>query len=109
MIGNRIYRAKAIALAGTVVNCQKENGVIPTFLYQLQKHEFWPNRMVYSLRNNAGYWMKLVGVFRWMDLTGVAAYRNVMKDLFPTLTNTEVPKLIDDIVKNCGKSIAKKT
>ncbi|HVW62288.1 MAG TPA: 3-hydroxyacyl-CoA dehydrogenase family protein, partial [Puia sp.] len=34
-----------------------------------------------ACRNNAGYWMTLVGVFRWMDLTGVAAYHTVMKDL----------------------------
>jgi len=51
--------------------------------------------------------MTLVGVFRWMDLTGVPAYHTVMKDLFPTLNNkTEVPKLIDDIVKNGGKGVA---
>lgn len=60
-----------------------------------------------ACRNNAGYWMTLVGVFRWMDLTGVAAYHNVMKDLLPTLSNqTEVPKLIDDIVKAGGKGIS---
>lgn len=60
-----------------------------------------------ACRNNAGYWMTLVGVFRWMDLTGVAAYHHVMKDLFPTLDNsTEVPKLIDDLVKSGGKGIA---
>ncbi|EOR96781.1 3-hydroxybutyryl-coA dehydrogenase [Arcticibacter svalbardensis MN12-7] len=60
-----------------------------------------------SCRNNAGYFMTMVGIFRWMDLTGVAAYHNVMKDLFPDLNNsTEVPKLIDDIVKNGGKGIA---
>ena len=60
-----------------------------------------------ACRNNAGYWMTLVGVFRWMDLTGVPAYHTVMKDLFPTLNNsTEVPKLIDDIVKNGGKGVA---
>ncbi len=60
-----------------------------------------------ACRNNAGYWMTLVGVFRWMDLTGVPAYRTVMKDLFPTLNNsTEVPKLIDDIVKNGGRGTA---
>lgn len=56
-----------------------------------------------SCRNNAGYFMTLVGVFRWMDLTGVKAYHNVMKDLLPTLHNgTEVPKLIDDIVRSGG-------
>lgn len=60
-----------------------------------------------ACRNNAGYWMTLVGLFRWMDLTGIAAYHNVMKDLFPTLSNkTEVPKLIDDIVKAGGKGVA---
>jgi 3-hydroxybutyryl-CoA dehydrogenase len=59
-----------------------------------------------ACRNNAGYWMTLVGVFRWMDLTGVPAYHTVMKDLFPTLNNTtEVPRLIDDIVKAGGKGI----
>lgn len=60
-----------------------------------------------ACRNNAGYWMTLVGVFRWMDLTGVAAYHTVMKDLFPTLSNsTQVPKLIDDIVKAGGRGVA---
>jgi 3-hydroxybutyryl-CoA dehydrogenase len=59
-----------------------------------------------ACRNNAGYWMTLVGVFRWMDLTGVAAYHTVLKDLFPTLSNTTgVPKLIDEIVKAGGKGV----
>ncbi len=60
-----------------------------------------------ACRNNAGYYMTLVGLFRWMDLTGVPAYHNVMKDLFPALsTGTEVPKLIDDIVKAGGKGVS---
>jgi 3-hydroxybutyryl-CoA dehydrogenase len=60
-----------------------------------------------SCRNNAGYFMTLVGVFRWMDLTGVPAYHTVMKDLFPTLNNnTAVPKLIDDIVSKGGRGVA---
>lgn len=60
-----------------------------------------------ACRNNAGYWMTLVGCFRWMDLTGIPAYHAVMKDLFPTLHNaTEVPKLIDDVVNAGGKGIS---
>ena len=60
-----------------------------------------------SCRNVPGYWMTLAGPFRWMDLTGVQAYHAVMKDLNPTLSNsTEVPKLIDDIVKAGGKGVA---
>ncbi len=60
-----------------------------------------------SCRNNAGYFMTLVGVFRWMDLTGVPAYHTVMKDLLPDLNNsTTIPGLIDDIVKKGGKGVA---
>lgn len=60
-----------------------------------------------ACRNNAGYWMTLVGVFGWMDLTGVAAYHTVMKDLLPTLNNSpEIPKLIDDIVKAGGRGVS---
>lgn len=59
-----------------------------------------------ACRNNAGYWLTLAGVFRCMDLTGVPAYHTVMKDLFPTLNNqTEVPEMIDDIVKAGGKGV----
>ncbi|MEO6313732.1 MAG: 3-hydroxyacyl-CoA dehydrogenase family protein [Chitinophagaceae bacterium] len=60
-----------------------------------------------ACRNNTGYWMTLVGVFRWMDLTGVPAYHTVMKDLFPSLHNgTEVPALINKIVSEGGKGVA---
>lgn len=60
-----------------------------------------------ACRNNAGYWMTLVGIFRWMDLTGVPAYHTVMKDLFPTLSNNqEVPELIDKVVKEGGRGVA---
>ena len=60
-----------------------------------------------ACRNNAGYWMTLVGVFGWMDLTGVPAYHTVMKDLLPTLNNSsEIPKLIDDIVKAGGRGVS---
>lgn len=60
-----------------------------------------------ACRNNAGYWMTLVGVFRWMDLTGVPAYLNVMKDLWPTLSNrTDVPPLIQEIVDRGGRGVA---
>lgn len=60
-----------------------------------------------SCRNNAGYFMTFVGIFRWMDLTGVPAYHAVMKKLLPTLNNsTEVPELIDKIVREGGKGVS---
>jgi 3-hydroxybutyryl-CoA dehydrogenase len=59
-----------------------------------------------AVRNGPGYWITLMGIFRWMDLTGIPAYHAVMKDLFPTLSNTtEVPALIDDIVKEGGTGV----
>jgi len=60
-----------------------------------------------SCRNNAGYFMTFVGIFRWMDLTGVAAYHTVMKNLLPTLHNSpDVPELISKIVEEGGRGIA---
>jgi 3-hydroxybutyryl-CoA dehydrogenase len=42
-----------------------------------------------------------------MDLTGVDAYHRVMKDLLPDLCNDKnIPRLIDDIVKDGGKGIS---
>lgn len=59
-----------------------------------------------AARNGPGYWLTLMGIFRWMDLTGIPAYHAVMKDLFPTLSNaTEVPELIDRIVREGGKGV----
>ena len=55
-----------------------------------------------ACRNNTGYWMTLVGVFRWMDLTGVPAYHTVMKDLFPDLSNTTVPPASMEALVNAG-------
>lgn len=60
-----------------------------------------------SCRNNAGYFMTMVGIFRWMDLTGVPAYHTVMQRLLPTLNNsTEVPELIDKVVREGGRGVA---
>jgi len=59
-----------------------------------------------AVRNGPGYWITLMGIFRWMDLTGIPAYHAVIKDLFPTLANTtSVPELIDDLVKDGGNGV----
>ncbi|MBS1606522.1 MAG: 3-hydroxyacyl-CoA dehydrogenase family protein [Bacteroidetes bacterium] len=52
-----------------------------------------------SLRNDLGYWITFAGPFRFMDLTGIPAYRTVMKDLFPDLDNsTATPALMEKLV-----------
>jgi 3-hydroxybutyryl-CoA dehydrogenase len=38
-----------------------------------------------SVRNDLGWWITLAGPFRFMDLTGIPAYKAVMEDLFPEL------------------------
>lgn len=60
-----------------------------------------------SLRNDVGWWMPFAGPFRYMDLTGVEAYRKVMVDLLPDLcTEPAVPKIVDDVVKSGGRGIS---
>lgn len=58
-----------------------------------------------SFVNAISVWANVAGPFRWMDLTGLAAYAKVMKSLFPELSQaTEPPQLIEDLVQKgaCG-------
>jgi 3-hydroxybutyryl-CoA dehydrogenase len=60
-----------------------------------------------SARNDMGWWLTLAGPFRFMDLTGIPAYRNVMKDLFPELCNSaEVPKLMQEVVESGARGVS---
>ncbi|TWU25422.1 putative 3-hydroxybutyryl-CoA dehydrogenase [Novipirellula galeiformis] len=58
-----------------------------------------------SFVNAISVWADVAGPFRWMDLTGLAAYAEVMKRLFPELSQaTQPPQLIQDLVQQgaCG-------
>ena len=60
-----------------------------------------------SARNDMGWWLTLAGPFRFMDLTGIPAYRNVMKDLFPELCNSaEVPRLMQEVVESGARGVS---
>lgn len=60
-----------------------------------------------SLRNDLGYWITLAGPFRFMDLTGIPAYRMVMEDLFPELCSSkEVPALMQKVVDSGARGVA---
>ncbi len=55
--------------------------------------------------NAISVWANVAGPFRWMDLTGLAAYAEVMKRLFPELSQaTQPPRLIQELVQQgfCG-------
>jgi 3-hydroxybutyryl-CoA dehydrogenase len=60
-----------------------------------------------SLRNDLGYWITFAGPFRFMDLTGIPAYRAVMRDLLPDLDcGKQVPLLMERIVDSGAQGIA---
>jgi 3-hydroxybutyryl-CoA dehydrogenase len=60
-----------------------------------------------SLRNDLGYWITFAGPFRFMDLTGIPAYRTVMKDLFPELDNsTAAPELMERLVADGARGVS---
>src|SRR6476659_10187578 len=60
-----------------------------------------------ACRNDMGYWITFAGLFRFMDLTGIPAYLNVMKDLFPELDNsTKAPHFIDELVTSGAKGVS---
>ena len=60
-----------------------------------------------SLRNDLGYWITLAGPFRFMDLTGIPAYCEVMRDLLPELDcSTQVPFLMTRLVESGAQGVA---
>lgn len=60
-----------------------------------------------ACRNDFGYWITFAGLFRFMDLTGIPAYLNVMRELFPELDNaTKAPELMEKIVAAGAKGVS---
>jgi 3-hydroxybutyryl-CoA dehydrogenase len=60
-----------------------------------------------SIRNDLGYWTTFAGPFRFMDLTGIPAYFEVMKDLFPELDNsTKAPAFFEELVSAGAKGVS---
>lgn len=60
-----------------------------------------------SARNDLGWWMTLAGPFRFMDLTGVAAYADVARDLFPELSNSkDLPEILKKLSESGAQGIS---
>lgn len=121
--GGRTAKATLQRTKGLGVACGKE----PTVLKE-DVRGFLSNRMMYamireafhlvesgiadietvdrSFRNDIGWWALLAGPFRWMDLTGIPAYAQVMEGLLPQLSaKTTVPKLMREKVAAGAKGI----
>jgi len=59
-----------------------------------------------SVRNDYGYWNTFAGPFRFMDLTGISAYKAVMEGLLPELDrSTKVPELMRQMVESGAEGI----
>jgi len=57
--------------------------------------------------NALSVWANIAGPFRWMDLTGLAAYGQVMERLFPELSRaTEVPARMRELLAAGAQGIA---
>lgn len=60
-----------------------------------------------SLRNDVGWWMGLVGPFRYMDLMGVRAYQAVMRGLLPDLScGKNIPPVMRKATRAGGNGIS---
>jgi 3-hydroxybutyryl-CoA dehydrogenase len=60
-----------------------------------------------AFRNSVGMWAMFAGPFRWMDLTGLPGYANVMARLFPLLSSqTDVPASLRELVKSGAKGVS---
>jgi 3-hydroxyacyl-CoA dehydrogenase len=60
-----------------------------------------------SLRNDLGYWITFAGPFRFMDLTGIPAYAEVMRGLLPELSTTRrVPRLMKRVVAAGARGVS---
>jgi 3-hydroxyacyl-CoA dehydrogenase len=60
-----------------------------------------------SVRNDIGWWITLAGPFRFMDLTGIPAYKAVMEGLLPELCNSvDVPKLMAEVTGSGATGVA---
>jgi 3-hydroxybutyryl-CoA dehydrogenase len=60
-----------------------------------------------SFRNDIGWWATLAGPFRWMDLTGIPAYADVMEGLLPELSqSTAIPKLMTRTLKRGARGVS---
>jgi 3-hydroxybutyryl-CoA dehydrogenase len=60
-----------------------------------------------SVRNDMGYWLTFAGPFRFMDLTGIAAYAAVMRDLLPELDcSAQVPETMCRMMEKGAEGIA---
>jgi 3-hydroxybutyryl-CoA dehydrogenase len=59
-----------------------------------------------ALRHTSGTWLPFAGPFRYMDMTGLAAYAAVMRDLLPDLScDQKVPALLEELVESGARGI----
>lgn len=65
-----------------------------------------PQEIDDAVRASLGTWLPFVGPFGYLDLTGLPAYANVMRELLPDLSdNDEVPHALQEKVESNARGI----
>ncbi len=107
--------AKRAGKEPSLVQKDVEGFIVNRLAYAMYREAFWllENGVAdvatidRAFSNAVSVWANVAGPFRWMDLTGVAAYAGVMKRLFPRLScATEVPAAIRELVERGGAGVA---
>jgi 3-hydroxybutyryl-CoA dehydrogenase len=115
-IAERAVRlARAWGKEPTLVRRDIRGFIANRLMYAMMREAFYlvengyatPADIDRSARNDMGRWLTLAGPFRYMDLTGIPAYRHVMHDLFPELCNgARVPKLMQEVVDSGARGVS---
>lgn len=93
----------------SLVRKDVEGFIINRLAYAVYREAFWllengvadVETIDRTFRNVMPIWCNIAGPFRWMDLTGIAAYASVMERLWPKLScSTQVPMKMRELVTN---------
>ncbi|PQO29697.1 3-hydroxyacyl-CoA dehydrogenase family protein [Bremerella cremea] len=99
----------------TVVKKDVPGFIVNRLAYAMYREAFWlvendvadVETIDRAFTNAISIWADIAGPFRWMDMTGLAAYGQAMKRLFPELScEKSVPKMMQQLVDSGAQGTA---
>lgn len=113
-IDKTVQLGKRLGKDPTVVRRDVPGFIVNRLAYAMYREAFWllENEVAdvetidRAFVNAISVWANFAGPFRWMDLTGLPAYAQVMDRLFPELScGQEAPKLIRELLEQGARGI----
>jgi 3-hydroxybutyryl-CoA dehydrogenase len=110
-----IALGKSAGKEPSLVNKDVDGFIVNRIGYAMYREAFWllengvadVETIDTAFRNSLSVWANIAGPFRWMDLTGIAAYAAVMQRLWPKLSRqTKVPRLMRELVDSGARGIS---